>query len=424
MAIFKQFGAKAHKFITRDPALDKKYTLLEGSVRSSKTFAVDAKLLTKLCLYKVEGKRVICGATKQTVYKNILLDVFTVVGRKNYKYNAQTGELWLYGTQWFVIGAKDEASYKQILGMTIGIAICDEWSEFPRSFTMQLFLRMSPEGSRLYATTNPGTPQHYLYKEVINGKDFKNDLEVIHFVLADNPNIAPAEKRRIIASQTGVYYLRYILGLWVVAEGAIYKDAWSDDLLYDDTNRPIGLYGSGGWVQHVVSVDYGTTNPFVLLEGIDDGSTVWIDREWYWDSTREMKQKTDGQYADELERFIKGSRLFGIAPYPKIIIDPSAASFKVECEKRGLWIQDADNDVDNGIRRMANLMAMRRVRVHKDCVDFQREVPLYEWDKKASERGEEVPVKANDHTMDAGRYMLADLFPDWRESTEPAKKAA
>jgi PBSX family phage terminase large subunit len=421
-AIFKRFGRKAQQFITRHPSKDKKYTLLEGSVRSSKTFAVDAKLIAHLCLYKVEGKRVICGATKQTVYKNILLDLFGVVGRKNYTYNAANGELWLFGTQWFVIGAKDEASYKQILGMTIGIAICDEWTEFPRSFTMQLFLRMSPEGSRLYATTNPGTPQHYLFTEVIHGEGFKNDIEVIHFTLADNPNIVPDEKQRIIASQTGVYYQRYILGLWVVAEGAIYKDAWNDRLLYSERSRPAGLYGAGGFVDHVIGIDYGTTNPCVFLEAIDDGERAWLDREYFWDSVKEMKQKTDSEYADDLETFIAGSRITG-RTNPRLVIDPSAASFKLELIKRGLWVVDADNDVENGIRRVASLMAMRRLRVHEECTEFRREVGIYEWDKKKTMLGKEEPIKANDHTMDDVRYLLADLFPDWRMTSAVALAA-
>jgi PBSX family phage terminase large subunit len=414
MAIFKPFGKKATKFINRPPELDKKYSLLEGSVRSSKTYAVDAKLITWLGTYNVQGKRVICGATKQTVYKNILLDLFAVVGKKNYSYNQQNGELWLFGVQWFVIGAKDEASYKQILGMTIGVVICDEWTEFPRSFTMQLFLRMSPAGARLYATTNPGTPQHYLFTEVINGKGFKPDLEVIHFTLSDNPNIAAREKAQIIASQVGVYYLRYILGKWVVAEGAIYKDAWSDKLLYNDQTRPISLYGSGGFTDHVIGVDYGTTNPCVFLEVIDDGKTAWLDREYYWDSNKQMRQKTDAEYGDDLEKFIKESRVTGRSA-PRIIIDPSAASFKVELIKRGLWVVDADNEVENGIRRVASLMALKRFRVHEQCTEFQREVGIYEWNKKkALEAGKEEPIKANDHTMDASRYLLADLFPEWR----------
>jgi PBSX family phage terminase large subunit len=428
VGIFKKFGYKAHNFIKRHPSQDKKYTLLEGSVRSSKTFAVDAKLLLQLCTYNVQGKRVICGATKQTVYKNMLLDIFQVVGKKNYSYNRASGELWLFGVQWFIIGARDEASYKNILGMTIGIALCDEWTEFPRSFTMQLFLRLSPPGSRLYATTNPGTPQHYLFTEVINNENFEPDLEVIHFTLEDNPNIEPAQKRQIIASQKGVYYQRYILGLWVVAEGAIYKDSWSEDLVYsrelnedvvNEANRqllekrPLSLYGAGGYASHVISIDYGTHNPCVFLEMFDDGDRVWVDREYYWDSVREMRQKTDSEYADDLEQFIASSRAIGINN-PKIIVDPSAASFKTELVKRGLWVVDADNDVETGIHRVSELMACKVLRIENGCTNLRRENGLISWDKKASEKGKEVPVKVNDHAPDAERYGLMDLFPEWR----------
>jgi PBSX family phage terminase large subunit len=414
VAIFKPFGKKAHDFVKRHPRDDKKYTLLEGSVRSSKTFAVDAKLILNLCTYQVQGKRVICGATKQTVYKNMLLDIFQVVGKKNYSYNRASGELWLFGVQWFIIGARDEASYKNILGMTIGIAICDEWTEFPRSFTMQLFLRLSPPGSRLYATTNPGTPQHYLFTEVIHNENFAPDLEVIHFTLEDNPNIEPAQKRQIIASQKGVYYQRYILGLWVVAEGAIYKDAWSEDLLYTDASRPVGLYGAGGYSRHIISIDYGTHNPMVFLEFFDDGNRAWMDREYYWDSVKEMRQKTDSQYADDLEKFIRESRVIG-RNNPIIVVDPSAASFKNELIVRGFTVVDANNDVEDGLRRTSEVMACKALRIHVDCENEKRECGLYSWDKNAAlKNGKEVPLKVNDHTQDAKRYGVMELFPEWR----------
>jgi PBSX family phage terminase large subunit len=423
MPIFKPFGVKAHKFIKRHPSEDKKYTLLEGSVRSSKTWAVDAKILYQLCTYKVAGKRVICGATKQTVYKNILLDIFSVVGKKNYSYNRASGELYLFGVQWFIIGARDEASYKNILGMTIGIAICDEWTEFPRSFSMQLFLRLSPPGARLYATTNPGTPQHYLFTEVIHEENFGNDLEVIHFTLEDNPNIDPLTKKQIIASQKGVYYQRYILGLWVVAEGAIYKDSWNDSLLYDDRSRPVGLYGAGGFQRHIISVDYGTNNPCVFLEYFDDGERVWEDREYYWDSVKEMRQKTDSQYADDLQEFISRSRISGINQ-PMVVIDPSAASFKIELENRGLWVTDANNEVLTGIHRVSEVMACGAFRSHIDNEECRRETGLYSWDKKAADKGTEQPLKVNDHTQDARRYAIMELFPDWRIVSSTIKLAA
>lgn len=415
MPVFLKFGAKAHKFVKRHPSQDKKYTLLEGSVRSGKTFAVDAKIITQLCVYQVAGKRVICGATKQSVYKNILLDIFSVVGKKNYAYNRATGELWLFGTQWFVIGAKDEASYKQILGMTIGIAICDEWTEFPRSFSMQLFLRMSPPGSRLYATTNPGTPQHYLFVEVLHSPDFAPDLEVIHFTLDDNPNIEEGVKKQLRASQKGVYFQRYILGLWVVAEGAIYRDSWDEKWSYDDTSRPVGLYGGGGYAQHIISIDYGTHNPCVFLEYfLDPYDVAWLDREYYWNSVKEMKQKTDSQYADDLEKFIKDSRVIG-RNNPAIICDPSATSFKLELINRGLTVLDGENEVLHGIHRVSEVEAMGHRRVRSDIKEWRREKGLYSWDAKAGLKGDERPLKTNDHSMDADRYGLVYLFPEWKQ---------
>lgn len=417
MPVFQKFGAKAHAFVKRPPNQDKKYTLLEGSVRSGKTFAIDAKIISHLCLYNVAGKRVICGATKQSVYKNILLDIFSVVGKKNYAYNRANGELTLFGTQWFVIGAKDEASYKQILGMTIGIAICDEWTEFPRSFSMQLFLRLSPPGSRLYASTNPGTPQHYLFTEVINNENFDDDLEVIHFTLDDNPNLDPKSKKQIVASQKGVYYQRYILGLWVVAEGAIYKDSWDERWLYDDSSRPVGLYGGGGYQSHIISVDYGTHNPCVFLEYFDDGDVIWLDREYYWDSVKEMKQKTDGEYADDMEKFIRESRVLG-RNNPCIVVDPSATSFKLELVKRGLWVVDGVNDVLDGIHRVSEVESTGHRRVRRDLVEWKREKGLYSWDSEAAlKSGDEKPLKVNDHTQDADRYAIVHLFPEWRDLT-------
>ena len=412
-AIIKPFGLKAHAFIVRDPSKDKKYTLLEGSVRSSKTFAVDIKLITKLCAYHVEGKRVICGASKQTVYKNMLLDIFAIVGKGNYSYNHSSGELWLFGVQWFVIGAKDEASYRNILGMTIGIAICDEWTMFPRSFTMQLFMRMSPDGARLYATTNPDNPFHYLKRDVIDSSAFAPDLEVIHFTLNDNPNISREARRQVEASQTGVFYQRYILGLWVVAEGAIYGGAWSDATLYDEATRPVSLYGAGGYDDHLIAIDYGTHNPCVFLDVIDAGGTAWIDREYYWNSAAMMRQKTDAEYGDDLVKFIAESR---IPQKPTVIVDPSAASFKVELEKRGIWVMDADNEVLDGIRRTASALKLGKIRVHRDnCPNTQREMQSYAWNDKKAKLGEEEPIKANDHAADAVRYMANHVFEaPWR----------
>ncbi len=151
-----------------------------------------------------------------------------------------------------------------------------------------------------------------------------------HFTMADNPNLPP----EFIESQkrlyTGFFYKRFIEGLWVVAEGAIYKDSWSENLVYDLHDEPPGLRHPGGHAQRIIPVDYGTTNPMVFLDIYDDGQRFWVAREYYWDSTVEMRQKTDAEYADDLAQFI------GPQNDAKVIVDPSAASFKAEMTKRHL----------------------------------------------------------------------------------------
>lgn len=409
--IVKPFGKKAHDFIMRPPAEDKRYTILVGSVRSSKTFALDAKIIIHLSRYELppNAKRLMLGATKQTLYRNVLLDLFAIAGESNYSYNSSTGELWLFGKRWFCMGARDEGSYKQILGATVGITVADEVVEYPKSFLAQLFLRMSPDGARFYGSTNPSNPYCYLKSEVIDGKEFADDLEVIPLMLTDNPNISAKTKAQIIASQTGVYKLRYIDGLWVLAEGSIYKDAW-DEGLNTCTNKtqPVGLTGTGGHIERWYSVDPGVDHPQATIEFYDTGDLVYATREDVWDSRATMRQRTDGQYAEALEKFM-GNRNH------QVIVPPEAASYKAELASRGFWVTDADNAVSGGIATVSSMMYRRKLIVNKDgCPRLCKSILAYVWDDKAAKRGEEEPEKIADDEVDALRYGLHGKLPPWR----------
>jgi PBSX family phage terminase large subunit len=410
--IMKPFGRKAHSFIMRPPKLDKKYTIAEGSVRSSKTFMADAKLITQYSHYEVPGKRFIAGVSKETVHRNMLIDLFGIVGRDNYSYNMATGEMWLFGKQYFVVGARDEAAYKKILGSTIGLFIGDEIVEFPKSFLAQVWMRMSPDGARFLGTTNPGNPYSYLKSEVID--IFPSDkLEVIHFTLDDNPNISPDAKSDIIASQTGVFRLRYIDGLWVVAEGSIYRDSWDDKLnTYDDPPTPLlSPGGRGGYVDHWFSIDAGVDHPQVHLEFYDDGDTIWCTREQVWDSKLERRQKTDGQYSEDLKAF----GALGC----EVRVPPEAASLRAQLLLDGFWVVDADNSVAEGIHTVSTLLSRRMLKISKSgCPRLCKRIPTYAWDDKASRRGEEQPLKKEDDEPDALRYGVHGKIPVWRVKGE------
>jgi hypothetical protein len=198
----------------------------------------------------------------------------------------------------------------------------------------------------------------------------------------DNPNLAP----EFVASQkqlySGFFYKLFIEGLWILAEGSIYKDSWSDGLLYYLKDEPPRLRSQEGHQQRIIAVDYGTTNPMVFLDIYDDGKVFWLVREYYWDSAVQMRQKTDAEYVDDLTEFI------GSAKNAKVIVDPAAASFKAEMLKRGIWHVDADNDVNDGIRVTSMVLNQKLARFCRETTEKTiQEMQTYAWDAKAAQRG-------------------------------------
>jgi PBSX family phage terminase large subunit len=394
----------------RPPEDDWSINILEGAVRSGKTWCLHPKALY-CCCYNVGGRKIITGVSKQSVHNNVLHDLFEIVGSRNYNYNRNTGQLKLFNSEWLVIGAKDEGSERYIRGLTVGVALCDEVSLMPRSFFHMLLSRMSPEGARLYGTTNPDSPYHWLKAEYLDNPELRGRriLWSDHFTMADNPNLTAEFVDSQKRLYSGFFYKRFIEGLWVIAEGAIYKDSWSEALLYEVTDEPIGLRAYGGHQQRFIAIDYGTTNPMVFLDIYDDGKLFWVAREYYWDSAVEMRQKTDAEYADDLLEFI------GPRNDAKVIIDPSAASFKAEMAKRGIWHVDAEDDVNEGIRVSSMVLNQELVRFCRQTAPKTiQEMQTYAWDPRAAQHGEEKPLKTHDHGPDAFRYFAKTEVPYWR----------
>jgi len=224
-----QYSEKSIKFIRRRPQEDAFINILEGAVRSSKNWTMIPKIAFALDTYKVEGERVMFGVSKDTLYHNVLNDLFNFYGIKNYSYNRMTGELWLGNTKWRVVGAKDEGSEKYIRGSTVGVAYGDELIKIPKSFFEMMLSRMSPEGARLYGTTNPDNPFHYINKDYITNVEKKASGLVWSekFMLRDNLSLSEAKILQFETMFKGVFKKRNIDGIWCVAEGAIYKDSYT-----------------------------------------------------------------------------------------------------------------------------------------------------------------------------------------------------
>ena len=414
MSVVLRYGPRIHAFAYRPLDQDAKISLLYGSIRAGKSFAMYPKIW-RACDYPVGGWRVITGVSKQTIYNNVLNDLFEMVGANNYSYNHQSGLLRLFGSKWIVIGAKDEGSEKFVRGMTAGVAICDEVTTMPQQFFQMLLTRLSPAGSRLYGTTNTDSPLHWLKKDYLDRErtpQEKGGLSGIVWsmrcTMDDNPNLTEDYKRTQKLLYRGLFYQRFIEGLWVLAEGGIYRDAWRDDLIFTDAQRPPTLFNPGGYVDRWISVDYGTDHPQVYGEFYDDGETVWLSREWFYDSREQMRQLTDAQYADELIKFMDPKRAC------QIIIPPDALSFVLECQGRGLWVTDADNAVKDGINSVCSIMVKRKLRIHESCKHTLSEITTYAWDEKAAKRGIEQPVMVGDAAVCMLRYGIHGKIPRWR----------
>ena len=407
MNFLQQFGPRIGRFALQPIEKDRRINILEGSVRSGNTWALHAKILYG-CKYPVAGWRLITGQTKETIFVNVLNDLFSLIGPKYYTYNQQSGLLSMFNSKWKVMGAKDEGSVKFLRGSTIGFAVCDELTLMPKGFFQMLLTRMSPEGARLYGSTNTDQPLHWLKSDYLDDEAMRTAglLWSMHCTMDDNPNLS----REFVEAQKklykGLFYQRFILGQWVMAEGSIWGDAWSDDLTYDVA--PPSLKNAGGHIDHWISNDYGTNHPHVYLEFWDDGDTIWLDREWVWDSREQMRQLTDGQYAEELIKFMGPNQAC------QVRIPPDALSFRQECINRGIWVTEANNEVVEGIQTVAGMMVARKLRVNRQCKRTIRGINTYVWDPNKAKRGIEEPLTEGDDEASALRYGLNGKIPRWR----------
>jgi PBSX family phage terminase large subunit len=232
------FGEKALDFILTPIEEHKKIVILTGSVRSGKTVAKIPKWLEYVA--SIEGLKLIVGVSKDTVYDNVLNDLFDTLGSENYVYTSSNGILKIKyrdrqtgSDSWTVckvIGAKDRGSEKYLRGKTLAGAYVDEGTLIPQGFFKQLLNRCSVEGARIFVTTNPDSPAHYIYNDYISNPKRSDIVEVKEFFLTDNPNLSKEYINFISNAYSGIEYERFVLGKWKVTEGLVVKGFSGDNV--------------------------------------------------------------------------------------------------------------------------------------------------------------------------------------------------
>jgi PBSX family phage terminase large subunit len=397
------------------------WNLAHGSVRSGKTVGTLFRFMQAVnnC---PDSQIFMVGHSSDTIYQNAIrlilesdqLAIFRpfctwYAGKRQLKFRDKTIS---------TLGAKDEGAIGQFQGKTMSLVYCDEMTLYPESIIDMIDTRLSNPHSMGFASMNPKQPSHKLKQWIDKAEAGDPKYYALHFTLDHNPYLEEDYKQRIRDSLSGLFYKRNYLGLWCLAEGAVF-DFFERNIYV--VRRPPAA--AEYWI---AAIDYGSVNPFCcLLIGVSTGKytqtgkRMWVEKEYYWDPKVQGRQKVNSEFADAVQEFLEP---YGIK---NIYIDPSAQAFQLELQKRGMHVSHANNDVENGIQMVTSEMKKGNLYICEECVNTIREIESYVWDPKSAERGYDEPLKKDDHAVDALRYAIAShKIPTYEPYAKPVNNDA
>ena len=430
---FKPFSQKQRKVLNwwcdASPVKDYDGIIADGAIRSGKTISMSLSYVL-WAMTRFNGQNFgMCGKTIGSFRRNVLFWLKLMLRSRGYKVAYHRADNLVivsrHGVEnyFYIFGGKDERSQDLIQGITLAGVFFDEVALMPESFVNQATGRCSVDGSKYWFNCNPDGPYHWFKVDWIDkaigylGKEKTRKLQetaaregkeaglkkllYVHFTMDDNLSLSEEIKARYRSNYSGVFFKRYILGLWAMAEGIIY-DMFSEERHVKKITEFFQLLTDGS---RYVSIDYGTQNATVFLLWNKGCDKKWYCiREYYYSGRDKGSQKTDSEYADDLKKWLEGT------PIRAVIVDPAAASFIAELRKRGYTVIKGKNDVLDGIRLVASLLQNGQLVFADNCQGTIKEFGSYIWDEKAAERGEDKPVKQHDHGMDAVRYFVFTIL--------------
>lgn len=383
-----------------------------GAVRSGKSYLQVSYVIPSRLLERKgkRGLRVILGATKANIERNILQPMRDIYGESiASSIHASQNYCKILGEKVYCIGADNIRQVAKIRGSEIAYCAIDEATDINYEVFEMLKSRLSLPWSCCDITTNPSNPNHW-FKEFLDSVDKGVDIYLQSYTIYDNPFLPPDYVRALEAEYRGsVWFDRYILGLWTLAEGLVYPNF--TDCLYEEEF-------DGGAEEYCISLDYGTSNPFAAIRWERRGNIWYAPDELYYSGRETGVQKTDNEYLQMLTDFIDPIRQYlwseeydpwvnkYVRKFHKIpvIVDPSAASFiALLRQSNDFYPMPANNDVINGIRETSSCISGDAIKIHNRCKSIKKEFQSYIWDTNSVE---DRPVKEFDHLMDALRYFV------------------
>ena len=398
---FQPFSRKQKQILTwwlpESGVSDADGIIADGAIRSGKTVCMSLAFI-QWSMHSFNGQNFgMCGKTVGSFRRNVLSVLKQMLPARGYTIrDRRTDNLVVISrgsteNYYYIFGGKDEGSQDLVQGITLAGILLDEIALMPESFVNQATGRCSVDGSKFWCNCNPAGPGHWFKKQWIDERQ-KRNLLYLHFTMEDNLSLSEQIRARYRAMYTGIFYRRYILGQWCLAEGLVYEFDPERHVTHD-------LPECGEWY---ISCDYGTLNPFSAgLWCVRDGVAVRV-AEFYHSGREQQRQLTDEEYYRAIEQ------LAGDRDIRHIVVDPSAASF-IACIRshKRFSVRKAKNDVMYGIRLTAMMLQAGVIKIGSGCKDAIREFGLYRWDDKGEV---DKPVKENDHAMDDTRYFCATVM--------------
>ena len=399
---FQKFSLKQKKLLffweKGSPFADRDIVIADGAIRSGKTIAMICSFI-RWSLKHFNGENfILAGKTIGALKKNVIGPLQQILTSWNlkYEYNRSENFIIIGNNTYYMYDASNEASQDKLQGLTAAGALGDEVALFPQNFVDQMIGRCSIDGAKIFLNCNPGSPYHFVKTEFIDKAKEKNIL-YMHFDMDDNLSLSEKVKARFRRMFSGVFYKRYILGLWVQAEGLIYD-------MFDEVKHKVKT-AIRDYKQYYISCDYGTQNATVFLLWGNYLDKWYLVKEYYYSGRDKGKQKTDNEYYNDLVSFAGDKKI------KAIVIDPSAASFIALIKQKGKFhVKKAKNDVLEGIRNVASALNDCTLQFNNCCTNTFKEFFSYVWDEKAVQRGEDKPLKTMDHAMDAIRYFVNTIL--------------
>ncbi|MDO4267443.1 MAG: PBSX family phage terminase large subunit [Eubacteriales bacterium] len=435
---FKPFSPKQRRVLNwwceTSPVRDYDGIIADGAIRSGKTVSMSLSFVF-WAMASFNGQNfAMCGKTIGSFRRNVLFWLKLMLKSRGYRVTDHRADNLIVVTRgerenyFYIFGGKDERSQDLIQGITLAGVFFDEVALMPESFVNQATGRCSVDGSKYWFNCNPDGPYHWFKVNWIDkavgylGKEKTRRLQeeaakegktaglkrllYVHFTMDDNLSLSEKIKARYRSNYSGVFFKRYILGLWAMAEGIIYDMFDKDKHVVDTEALTAAKHGANFWTrEQFVSCDYGTQNPtaFLLWNHAVDGHW-YCRREYYYSGREKGRQKTDKEFSEDLTAWLAGEKI------RSVVLDPAAASFKAQLEKDGFKVKKAKNDVLDGIRFVATLLNQGSILIDQSCTNLIKEFGSYIWDAKAAERGEDKPVKEHDHALDATRYLAYTII--------------